>query len=333
MQLDIHAKLYEFHPLLRRWSHCKFGTHVVALSLQDDRHEICVEISDMNNESTRIIENGCTWGCSELSPVFFQLEFRGANLGIQFRTINEGSIFRKSFADFQSSLVHNCKILSNTWNWPVPVHSGVEHVKTTHGIITFNSPSPEDRHYFLHILRQELAKYTAEDLEEVFRVKGIVLTQNLFYEGVKWNGIPLAEHGILYLDVSPSNGSQVEHEFLRRVIHHELFHLLIADCTQKEPDKLRSLQESWRTQLPEHFCYFNEGLSPEGIFVCNDYPSSGFLNDYSTGDIEEDMAEVYGFLMTHGNGKTQSLLSSSPQLMEKLQLVSTFVRSNTIKIP
>jgi hypothetical protein len=97
--------------------------------------------------------------------------------------------------------------------------------------------------------------------------------------------------GTLYLSTADADGGPA---MFRHIVHHELFHLIdYAAGTLGRPDP------AWTAANPAGFQYGGGGFDALTQNASVDLASAttGFLTSYSRSAIEEDKAEVYGWLM------------------------------------
>ncbi len=119
------------------------------------------------------------------------------------------------------------------------------------------------------------------------KLKRVVLCRELSWRGQRRNAIPDNKYNTLYLDVV--RGRQHE-RYMRRVIHHEFFHIV----DQRDDGKLYQ-DARWAALNPAAFKYGSGGAAAQGeptTSVLTD-KYAGFLNSYSTTGVEEDKAEMF----------------------------------------
>ena len=188
-------------------------------------------------------------------------------------------------------------------------------VKSFHGEIDAQVASESDLVRYAEILNSEFTIYPPSFIENS-QIKKIVLCQDLTFAGQKRWAIPEFEHHTLYLDVD--NDSD---DYLRRVIHHDFFHLVdVADDGHLLEDA------RWAALNPADFRYGHGGasaLNDSSTSVLTDrYP--GFLNHYSTTGIEEDKAEIYCYMIVEpGHIERQS--SKNPLIRLKVEMMRALV--------
>ncbi|MBN1608943.1 MAG: hypothetical protein JW940_20115 [Polyangiaceae bacterium] len=154
------------------------------------------------------------------------------------------------------------------------------------GPVTGEVPGAGSVDAALVVLGQELGRYSRGCLRAV-RFRRILLCEGLAESGQEIPSLPNYEQSLM-LDVRGPAG------FLRRLLHHELFHFLdFADDEQLAEDP------EWEALNPPGFSYGLGGRSmrqPGSARLSTE--TSGFLSRYSTSAVEEDKAEVFAFLLT-----------------------------------
>lgn len=128
----------------------------------------------------------------------------------------------------------------------------------------------------------------------VLRLSGlreVRFCRELAFAGQRRAAVPDFERDVLYLDVERGRHSPT---YLRKVIHHELFHVL----DWKDDGRLYE-DPLWAALNPPGFRYGNGGVNAQndagGSVLRHDLP--GFLTTYSLAGVEEDKAEVFAHLM------------------------------------
>jgi hypothetical protein len=154
------------------------------------------------------------------------------------------------------------------------------------GTVTGDVPANDAVEAALVVLGQELGRYSRGCLRAV-HFKRVLLCERLAESGQEIPSLPNYEQSLL-LDVRGPTA------FLRRLLHHELFHFLdFADDEQLAEDP------AWERLNPPEFAYGLGGRSmrqPGSARLSTETP--GFLSRYATSALEEDKAEVFAFLMT-----------------------------------
>jgi hypothetical protein len=145
---------------------------------------------------------------------------------------------------------------------------------------------------FMNVLAAELNKYPVDFIRSS-GLKEIVLVANLRVG--RQRRIAMAGSGdrALYFDV---NYPGARDEYCSHAIHHEFFHLIFFemynDFFYRDP--------AWMDLNYPGFRYRGGGSLAYGNYQVfkKQKPSSGFITPYATYGPEEDMAEIFAFLMT-----------------------------------
>ena len=155
-----------------------------------------------------------------------------------------------------------------------------------HGDVTGQPPPAEAARTAARVVADELGRYPGGSLE-ASRLRRVLLCAGLAEAGTEIPSLPNVEQTLL-LDV------ESDPAFLRRLIHHELFHFVdYADDDQVRRDP------AWERLNDPDFVYGPGGRSqraPGSARLTTERP--GFLTEYATSALEEDKAEVFSFLMT-----------------------------------
>lgn len=163
-------------------------------------------------------------------------------------------------------------------------------VTTRSGEIAGACPSLEVVDQYAPLFAQEFGLYPAE-LIKAAKLRRIVFCVDLHFAGQRRNAIPDFEHDTLYLDVKRGDHHRA---YLRKVIHHEFFHMIDL----RDDGKLYG-DERWSALNPEGHRYGDGGRNSQTNSRTSVLTSeaSGFLNHYSTTGVEEDKAEVFANLL------------------------------------
>lgn len=156
---------------------------------------------------------------------------------------------------------------------------------TYHGMINGRQASTKAIADYSPLFNQEFASYPLS-LVKRMGLKRVVMCKELSYGGQLRTGVPDFEHNALYLDVACAI---YDRTFLRKIIHHETFHVIDYKAGQFGSD------ERWSRLNPPSFRYVNGGHRAHESLLTDDVP--GFLNHYSTTAVEEDKAEVFANMM------------------------------------
>jgi len=139
------------------------------------------------------------------------------------------------------------------------------------------------------LLSEQLVHYPAEFAWRI-GLKEVVLCDTLSFERADCNAFADVERGRLYL----SFGDHVDPAYLKRTIHHEIFHQVdFAYGRRLDADP------RWEVLNPPGFRYTQdaETLQANSDALRTDQELSGFLDLYATASVAEDKAEVYTFLV------------------------------------
>lgn len=163
-------------------------------------------------------------------------------------------------------------------------------VATTYGMIDGKNAGRKELQEYAALFAPEFALYPT-DLIQRSRLKRVVLCRELSFAGQVRNAIPDFEHDTLYLDVVRGRENKT---YLRKVIHHEFFHLI-----DYRDDGTVYKDERWESLNPPNFKYGRGGQTAQQLqqtsVLTDRFP--GFLNHYSTTGVEEDKAEVFAGLL------------------------------------
>jgi hypothetical protein len=110
----------------------------------------------------------------------------------------------------------------------------------------------------------------------------------------------------------------IDINFIERVIHHEIFHIIQSNHNTKLLDK------KWLEQNADNFTYqkcLNCNLNYSTDML---YEKKGFLTEYSKYSLSEDQAEVFSFLMSNAH-IINSLAESDNILRNKITILKKFL--------
>ena len=186
-------------------------------------------------------------------------------------------------------------------------------VTTAHGQIDGRSASPKDVASYVPILMAEWKIYPA-DLIARTRLRQIVMCSGLAFAGQLRTAVPDFENDTLYLDVSRGRDNEI---YTRKVIHHELFHVIDLKDDQELYTDAR-----WACLNDASFRYRSGGVNAQGDPDTSVLSSKriGFLNDYSTTGVEEDKAEVFATMIVE-NEIIEQRANTDSVLREKMALI------------
>jgi hypothetical protein len=145
---------------------------------------------------------------------------------------------------------------------------------------------------FTNVLLAEFNKYPVDFITNS-GLKEIAFVANLRVGRQRRIAMPESDTRTLYFDV---NYPGARDEYCSHAIHHELFHLLYFEIHgsfyYKDPAWLALNYPSFRYKGGGGLAYGNYHVFKK------QKPASGFITPYATYGLEEDMAEVFAFLMT-----------------------------------
>jgi hypothetical protein len=123
------------------------------------------------------------------------------------------------------------------------------------------------------------------------RLKRVVFCQELSFAKQRRTATPDFEHDTLYLDVARG---RYDHHYVRKVIHHEFFHIIDL----RDDGKLYE-DERWAKLNPPGFKYGRGGaqLQDDPTVTTTGRDEPGFLNRYAASGVEEDKAEVFAHMI------------------------------------
>lgn len=140
-------------------------------------------------------------------------------------------------------------------------------------------------------LIQEFGKYPT-DFVKNSNLKTIGLVRNLRVATIVPAAAPVPTINNMLYDI-PSMVQSGE-SYSREVIHHEYWHYI----DYKISGSFYSADPSWSACNPAGFQYGNGGQSAYlGGYTAQFHPRAGIITQYSTYGIEEDRAEMFGWLM------------------------------------
>jgi hypothetical protein len=145
---------------------------------------------------------------------------------------------------------------------------------------------------FTNVLFAEFNKYPIDFIANS-GLKEIAFVANLRVGRQRRIAMPESNTRTLYFDV---NYPGARDEYCSHAIHHELFHLIYFEIHgsfyYKDPAWLALNYSSFRYKGGGGLAYGNYQVFKK------QKPASGFITPYATYGVEEDMAEVFAFLMT-----------------------------------
>lgn len=141
---------------------------------------------------------------------------------------------------------------------------------------------------YLVILQQEFAKHPKEFLQRT-DLRHIFIAKNVAINGQARTAVPDFVNEVLVLDFDVFDQDD---NYIRHVIHHELYHLfeeeVYGDVYYKDP--------KWLAITASHHYGSGGANMRDGHVTELDHPKPGFINHYATSGVEEDKAEVFAAL-------------------------------------
>jgi hypothetical protein len=125
------------------------------------------------------------------------------------------------------------------------------------------------------------------------QLQTVVFAKNITVSGEQRSAMPDAAHHTVYYDPTMLGSCESDDE---EIMHHEFYHLaestLFGDYYYQDP--------TWLSYNPAGFTYVGAGSAAytDPNYNAAEHPEPGFVDDYATYAIEEDMAETYGYLQT-----------------------------------
>lgn len=153
--------------------------------------------------------------------------------------------------------------------------------------------TPEELRKYYPILSQELSRYSKTIFQSI-PLRRIVLCARLTIDGKSRAGLALESEGTILLNVTPPEW--LDEESIRRVIHHELFHVMDVILTPN-----RKAADTWAIMNPAYFTYGGNDIM-EALEITNQSPDGrtevpGLLNYYSMVSVQEDRAELFSYMI------------------------------------
>ena len=175
---------------------------------------------------------------------------------------------------------------------PVLVDDAVLPVLTRDGWIRAAPVTANDRFArdgYRDILEEQLSLYPSVLCKRI-GLNSVVLCKDLTFEGSRCVAFADVEHGRLYMSV----GAEFLPAFIKRTIHHEIFHQVnFADDGKLDADS------RWESLNTPDFRYSHDAdrLHNDPDATRPDESLKGFLNRYATSSPAEDKAELYAALV------------------------------------
>lgn len=183
-------------------------------------------------------------------------------------------------------------------------------VKTKAGEIDGSNASEKAVEAYTPLFAAEFGLYPPSLIKNA-RLKRVILCTDLTFAGQRRNAIPDFENDTLYLDAVRGASNK---KYLRKVIHHEFFHIIdLLDDGKLYRD------ERWAALNPKEHRYGDGGRNSQNLsstsVLTDKFP--GFLNHYSTTGVEEDKAEIFANLIVEPE-VVKKLAESDAVLQSKL---------------
>lgn len=162
-------------------------------------------------------------------------------------------------------------------------------IRTPWGELTARDATPDELAAYLPLFHEEMALLPPE-LTAAVGLKRIVLCAELAFAGQRRVAVPLFGTGTYYLDVLLARSHPV---YLRRCLHHDFYHIV-----DLRDDGVLDRDPGWAALNQPGFRYGPGGLNVYGKGNQN-APARwpGFVSTYATSAVEEDKAELFGYLM------------------------------------
>lgn len=173
-------------------------------------------------------------------------------------------------------------------------------------------PSRKTLEYYVPILEAEWNLYPVSLIRNA-GLQRIVLCSELAFEADIRAAIPDFQDNTLYLDVDFVLSGEL---YVRRVIHHEFFHMIDLADDGSFSDK------SWRLLNGNDFVYRGRGVHSRNESAIT-AKRPGFLTRYSMTEVEEDKAEVFSIMIVLGEvvdarAEKDSVIRAKRDQMKKL---------------
>jgi hypothetical protein len=216
----------------------------------------------------------------------------------------ETALNKQALAEYRRQEIHSERVqAANERGWAIDDSAGAQslvgrsgvhvlvaqrefRVSLAEGALRGGAVDSAEQQGFIEIVGNELSRYPAALLARA-GLRYVLLCASLRRGGVRIGSLPNLE-STLVLDVSAS------HDFLRRLVHHEVFHFIdFADDGQLEHDV------EWAALNDHFFSYGNGGAherQPDSARWGSGAP--GFISGYGMAALEEDKAELFSFWMT-----------------------------------
>jgi len=154
--------------------------------------------------------------------------------------------------------------------------------------ITCNKTNKQNLNTIFPIIEKNINRYKSKFLKRI-DLKYIVFCEGLFISNINTGGIPDNKHKTLILDIN------FNEKYFKRMIHHEIFHMIQNSHKDIFNDKKFSLFNN------SDFKYTECSTCSDRLNLDLYESTNGFLTEYSKSIPSEDMAEIFSFLMVDKN--------------------------------
>ncbi len=154
--------------------------------------------------------------------------------------------------------------------------------------ITCNKTNKQNLNTIFPIIEKNINRYKSKFLKRI-DLKYIVFCEGLFVSNINTGGIPDNKHKTLILDIN------FNEKYFKRMIHHEIFHMIQNSHKDIFNDKKFSLFNN------SDFKYTECSTCSDRLNLDLYESTNGFLTEYSKSIPSEDMAEIFSFLMVDKN--------------------------------
>ena len=177
----------------------------------------------------------------------------------------------------------------------------------------FNSNNNDINKKFKIILKN-FNKYSSEFLKKI-NLKYIVLCEDLSVSEINTAGVPNHRMKTLIIDI------KFNEDHFERTIHHEIFHII------KDGHGTFFNELIWEKYNNSEFQYAECSTCSNRLGLSIYKNTNGFLTEYSMSTANEDMAEVFSFLMIDTNN-VKNKAKEDYILNKKI----SFIKKNILKI-
>lgn len=174
------------------------------------------------------------------------------------------------------------------------------------GNVHYGAVRPDELARFVRWLDEEWSRYPPCWFETA-QLARVIFCRELVVEPERVGGFVDTERRDLYLETSAA-----DEVYVRRSVHHEFAHAFDRASANVGSDP------EWAALNPPNFEYGASGLSRVSDPAANrlDTASFGFVTGYATASMQEDKAELFGWLMTEPDD-VRRLAARDPYLAAK----------------